>query len=274
MKYAVLLSCRNEEKHIGEALSSVLSQSVSPELVVVVDDFSTDKTTDIVSKFSVILISTRNPRCSVRGVNQALALNAGLTEIYRFVPDWDYVLKIDADTVLSEKYVESLILKYVENKKLGICSGNPQDEKIWRGRASDGAKVFSRACLDSIGFFPLCNAFDTLMILRAKHHGWLVESFTDVKYTQTRTMRREKLSRWVLSGRSRYYLGFPVWHTFLIAVVYAKQKPYFIGSFSMFLAHFFTSLGNEKRPWGKSFYTFVNAYAMEEFLDRVKLRML
>lgn len=279
MKYVALISCHNEEKNIEATARAILMQTIPPARFVIIDDYSTDKTAEVVSRIpGVVLVKKRYPRYPVRGVNLSLALNAGVDEATRLLPDWDYLLKVDADSILPNNYVEDLLKKFKEirpgERSLGIASGNPQDERIWKGRASDGAKMFRRGCLEAIGGFPLCNAFDTLMILRAKYHGWGVESFEDIHYFQTRTMRRVKLSRWVLSGRSRYYLGFPVWHTFLIAIVYMKQKPYFLGGFSMFLAHLLTRIGCLKRPWSTDFYRFTSSYAMEELMDRIKSRQL
>ena len=279
MKYVALISCHNEEKNIEATAQAILQQTISPSRFVIIDDYSTDKTAEVVSRMlDIVLVKKRYPRHPVRGVNLALALNAGVNEATSLSPDWDYLLKVDADSILPNNYVKDLLKKFEERKPgerpLGIASGNPQDERIWKGRASDGAKMFCRNCLEEIDGFPLCNAFDTLMIIRAKYHGWRVESFEDIHYFQTRTMRRIKLSRWVLSGRSRYYLGFPEWHTFLIAIVYMKQKPIFLGGFSMFLAHLLTRIGSLKRPWSTDFYRFASSYALEELMDRIKSRRL
>jgi len=273
LKYVALISCRNEEKNIKATVEAILRQKITPSAVVIVDDNSTDLTGQIISQIpGVTKVTKKNPRSPIRGVNLALALNAGLEKIKEIVPDWDYLLKVDADSILPSSYVEKLIEKFRVNHlneaPLGIASGNPQDEKVWRGRASDGAKIFSRKCLDSIGIFPICNAFDTLMLLRAYYHGWRVESYEDIKYYQSRSWQRGNIGRWILSGRSRYFLGFPVWHTFLIALIYMPQKPYVIGSFSMFFAHFLTWIGGYDRPWSEEFYFFVKCFALKELMDR------
>jgi glycosyltransferase involved in cell wall biosynthesis len=274
LKYVALISCRNEEKNIEASASAVLRQSVPPAALLVVDDDSSDYTADVVSRIKgATLLRKRYPRHPVRGVNLALALNAGVRRLTELVPDWEYLLKVDADSVIPHMYVERLLAKFREGEPpLGVTSGNPQDERIWRDRASDGAKMFSRGCLDAIGGFPASNAFDTLMILKAWYHGWRVESYPEIVYLQTRTMRRVKLARWILSGRSRYYLGFPVWHTFLIAVFYLRQRPFFTGSTSMWLAHLLTRIGGAPRPHGEDFYRFMRGYALQELMRRIHAR--
>jgi hypothetical protein len=190
------------------------------------------------------------------------------------VPDWDYLLKIDADSVLPKNYLCKLIVKFEENPELGISSGTPTNEKVWKGRASDGAKIFRRECWDEIEHFTPGNAFDTFVLIQAKQHGWIVESFPDIKYTQLRTWRRGNISRWILSGRSRYFLGFPVWHTFLIALVYSTDRPWIIGGLTMFLSHALTALGRLKKPHSKEYYEFAQKYAIWEFEERLHEKSL
>jgi len=48
-KVAVVISARNEENFIPKTIDSLLAQNLSPELIVVVDDGSTDNTGKIVN---------------------------------------------------------------------------------------------------------------------------------------------------------------------------------------------------------------------------------
>ncbi|MCW4013883.1 MAG: glycosyltransferase family 2 protein [Candidatus Bathyarchaeota archaeon] len=275
MKYVALTSGRNEERFIRQTVEAVLALEPAALVYVVVDDDSTDHTAEILREYEkVTLLRLKNPRHETRGVNLAWALNSGVKKVTKLVPDWDFLLKIDADSVLPKDYFKKLIKKFEENPHLGVSSGTPTDEKVWRGRASDGAKIYRRACWDDIGHFTPGNAFDTLALIQAKQHGWIVESFPEIKYTQLRTWRRGNLGRWVLSGRSRYFLGFPVWHTFLIALVYATDRPCILGGFTMFLSHALTALGRLHKPHSREYYEFAKKYAMWELLERLKEKRL
>jgi glycosyltransferase involved in cell wall biosynthesis len=246
-----------------------------PDIYLVVDDNSTDRTAEILSEYEELeILKLNNPRHETRGVNLAWALNSGVKKITELFPEWDFLLKIDADSVLPKDYFKKLFEKFQENPRLGISSGTPFDEMVWRGRASDGAKVYRRKCWDDIRYFTPGNAFDTLALIQAKQHGWVVESFPEIKYTQLRTWRRVNLDRWVLSGRSRYFLGFPVWHTFLISLIYSTDRPWIIGSFSMFLAHALTALGRLSKPHSSCYYKFARKYAMWELLERLNEKRL
>lgn len=269
MKYVALTSGRNEERYIEQTIDSVLNLRPRPNIYVVVDDASTDKTSEILAKKDGIeVLSLKSSRHPVRGVNLALALNKGIKKVTEIIPDWEFLLKIDADSVLPSHYFSYLFKKFQANPILGISSGTPTDEKVWRGRASDGAKIYRRECWNDIEPFTPCNAFDTLALIEAKMNNWKVESFQELKYKQLRTWRRQSINRWILSGRSRYYLGFPSWHTFLISIVYSTDYPWIIGSVSMYLSHLLTSIGKPKKPFTKKYYEYAKQYAMWETLER------
>lgn len=273
--YIALTSCRNEEKFIARTIKCVLRQDPPPTAYIVVDDGSTDNTASIASKFTdVEVLRLKNPRHPIRGVNLAWALNAGMRKATEMVPNWRFLLKVDADSLLPKDYFRRLLSRLRKDPALGIVSGMPFDEEVWRGRASDGAKIYRRECLNDIGLFYPCNAFDTLALLEAKRHGWKVESYPEIRYVQLRTWRRMRLSRWILSGRSRYYLGFPCWHTFLVSIVYATDRPPIFGSLSMFLSHLLSRIGAAKRPLPRKFYVFMKRYSLQEFMERMKERRL
>ncbi|MFC1802775.1 hypothetical protein ACFL0D_02285, partial [Thermoproteota archaeon] len=73
----------------------------------------------------------------------------------------------------------------------------------------------------------------------------------------------------IISGRSRYFLGFPLWHTFLIAIVYVTDRPRILGGVTMFLAHALTALGRLKKPHSKEYYDFARRYAIWELSERL-----
>jgi len=49
--YSVVMPAYNAERTIGEAIESVLDQTVRPQVVIVVDDGSTDKTVECARAF-------------------------------------------------------------------------------------------------------------------------------------------------------------------------------------------------------------------------------
>lgn len=69
MKISVVIVTYNEEKNIADCLQSILNQTQKPDEIIVVDDGSQDKTTEIVSKFPTKLIRTEHKeRCHARNI--------------------------------------------------------------------------------------------------------------------------------------------------------------------------------------------------------------
>jgi glycosyltransferase involved in cell wall biosynthesis len=87
MRIGVVVPAYNAARFIGEALESVLGQTVPPDSVVVVDDGSVDDTCRVVSAFGPGVSLVRAPH---RGI--AATRNAGVASI-----DCDVLAFIDAD---------------------------------------------------------------------------------------------------------------------------------------------------------------------------------
>jgi glycosyltransferase involved in cell wall biosynthesis len=130
---SVIIPAFNAETTIGAAISSVLNQTDKPDEVIIVDDGSTDKTTDIVYKYSndVKLIHQKNQGA---GVARQTGTVAAIS---------DYIAYLDAD----DWWPETKISKY-----RGIIETEPIDFLL-----SD----FKRARLDGSQnvFLPLNSTF-------------------------------------------------------------------------------------------------------------------
>lgn len=115
-KLSVVLIAHNEEPAIGSMLDGLLATYEAEILeIIVVDDASTDKTTDVVEervrRSPKVRLVRRTPPC---GVGRALKTGFGSVR-----PDAEYVLSMDSDFVENISQVRSL-LDAVENRQ---CDG-------------------------------------------------------------------------------------------------------------------------------------------------------
>ena len=118
-KYSAVIIARNEEKHIKKTINSILNQSISPYRVVVVDDCSTDATSEILNKMPVTV--KRIPHKEfVAGETHAEIRNVGYAYIKDDPVDWVY--SGDADIILPPKYCET-IMKHAEENDAYIGAG-------------------------------------------------------------------------------------------------------------------------------------------------------
>jgi len=270
-EYIAVLACRNEEKLIRGAVDNVLKQTITPSCFVVVDDGSEDGTASIVEGYrpKVMLLRLRIERIAVRGVNQSLALMRGIGAASRSAPDWDYLLKIDADSFLPPSYVEQLITRFEDDPLVGVASGVPLGEKLWKSHASDGAKVYRRKCWDSIGGLAPLSGFDLYALLKARMRGWKVASFPEIRYEQKRSWEKRTPSRWLLTGQVRYKYGYSLIHTALASAISLRRRPRVLGGLIFFLTFLTYRLSGSVRLLDAEFYGFMNKYCRRDAVERI-----
>jgi len=92
---SIVIPAFNEERHIGACLEAIAAQTVKPDEVIVVDNNSTDKTTDIIRKFPFVTVLHEKEQGIV------YARNRGFDAVKS-----DIIGRIDADTILPPDWVE------------------------------------------------------------------------------------------------------------------------------------------------------------------------
>jgi biofilm PGA synthesis N-glycosyltransferase PgaC len=111
-----LVPAYNEEEHIGATVESLLRQTRPIDRIVVVADNCTDRTVSIARSYEgVEVIETVG-----NSARKAGALNQSLEHVGR---GYDYVLQMDADTELDERFVEEAVGELEADPELGgVCS--------------------------------------------------------------------------------------------------------------------------------------------------------
>jgi glycosyltransferase involved in cell wall biosynthesis len=97
---SVIITTKNEEKNIEKCIQSVLNQTFKNIELILVDNFSEDKTIEIAKKYAVKIFSKGNERSAQR--------NYGA-----YVANGKYLIYLDADMILS-KEVLSECVQYCE----------------------------------------------------------------------------------------------------------------------------------------------------------------
>ena len=93
---SVVIPARNAARHVGDAIDSVLSQSVAPREIIIVDDGSTDDTSECVRAFGsrITLIVQSN-------AGAAAARNRGIAEAR-----CEAIALLDADDLMAPRRLE------------------------------------------------------------------------------------------------------------------------------------------------------------------------
>lgn len=117
MKITIIIPAYNEEKNIESCLKSILSDKYKDKEIIVVNDDSTDKTSEVVKKLAR---KTKQIKLINKKQNQGIikAIKSGLDKARG-----EIIVKINADSVLSDNLLEK-IPKYFKSKKIVAVTGN------------------------------------------------------------------------------------------------------------------------------------------------------
>lgn len=115
-RVAVLIPAHNEEAQIAETIASVRRQTLEVDRVVVIADNCTDTTTEVASAAGAEVYET-----VANSSRKAGALNQGMTIVRS--REFDYLMQMDADTVLNERFIEAAVGELDADPSLGgVCA--------------------------------------------------------------------------------------------------------------------------------------------------------
>lgn len=143
---AVIIPAHNEVDFISTSLESIFNQTRVPDKIVVVDDFSSDGTGELVRKnFPLVTVirPEKNLGSKARAQNFALFYEVFGKELITE----DFVITIDADTSLAEDSIEQLSQPAVDDDELMATCGtvipaNP-DNPFTLGRLGEYLYAFA-----------------------------------------------------------------------------------------------------------------------------------
>lgn len=126
-KVTVIIPTFNEEKVIGECLASLAKQTWKDMEIIVVDDGSTDKSTEVVSTTHYSLLTIHLLQQQHKGPGEARNLGAKLAK-------GEILVFVDADMTFDSDFIEKLVEPIMEGKAKGTFSkeeyvSNP--ENLW-----------------------------------------------------------------------------------------------------------------------------------------------
>jgi glycosyltransferase involved in cell wall biosynthesis len=189
--YSVIVTCRNSEKDIRSALTSLIYQTVKPEYVLVVDDGSSDLTPNILNELSSnhdnIFITT-NPDLGydigrvVENWNKALRLakDLGLTST-------NYHMISTDDTVYEKDYCEKIINDMDLDSTIAIASGTYGD---YSPTTPHGAGRFVRNSFffSALGSYPQKMGYESAILYLALANGFRYTVNPGAHFVHTRLL--------------------------------------------------------------------------------------
>jgi len=202
-----LIAARNEEKYLGKCLEALKKQSYPVNLIVVVDDGSSDRTAEIAKKYGAKVIRLKDRGKRVTGFPiLAQVFNVGLKYLKK--KKNDYILIVSAKQVLLKDYVERLVTRMESDEKLVIASGYIKNEKYDPMMPRGGGRLIKRKFLEEIGFlYPVIAGWESYIIFKANLMGYKTKTFRDILSYNLRPTSMTSSKCYGL-GRSMKTLGY------------------------------------------------------------------
>lgn len=190
-RYIVITPARDEAAFLERTIRSMVAQDHRPECWVIVNDGSTDRTGEIIDRWStriswirpLHLESEQADSDANRGeralrAKEIEAFYRGYSTIQE--QDWDYLVKLDADLEFAPDYFAGLLEEFDRDATLGIVGGVVlnQIEGRWeveqqpRFHVRGATKSYRRECWEAIGGVRNGAGWDTLDEVHANMLGW------------------------------------------------------------------------------------------------------
>jgi glycosyltransferase involved in cell wall biosynthesis len=261
--YVLITPAHNEEIFVEKTIESMIRQTVLPLKWVIVDDGSTDKTAEIVSRYlkqhpwmEMVQMPQRRDRNFAAKVQ---AFNAGYERVSG-VP-YEIIGNVDGDISFDKDHFEFLAGKFAEDPILGVAGtifkeeGYSSDRDSFEGymHVAGQCQLFRRQCWEQIGgYIPhRAGGIDWMAVTTARMMGWKTRSFRDKSFFHHRhlgTADRGAFAAHFAYGEKDYYFGGRViWQVFRVAYR-AVKPPYIVGGLGLGLGYGWAMLRRLKRP--------------------------
>lgn len=259
-------------------LESVVAQTITPSLWVIVDDGSTDNTPNILAEYAaqhpfikVVTRQDRGHRSVGPGVIEAFYEGYNAADISQF----DFLCKLDLDLDLPPRYFEILMKRMEESPRIGCCSGKPYffdeetgtliSEKCGDENAIGASKFYRRECFQQIGGFVRQVMWDGIDGHRCRMLGWIACSWDELELRFLHLRPMGSSQKGIITGRVRhgygqYYMGTGLVYMVLSALYRMTRPPPVIGGMAMLWGYLGSLVSRQERLADPAFRSFLRKY--------------
>lgn len=259
MKIYIVIPAHNESGFIAQTLASLADQSLLPDKLVVVDDGSTDNTSEIVEEYikKYSFIDLVKNDSSTEHAPGSKVINAFYKGYYRLDDDFDVICKFDADLVFPPYYLEKIAQHFESDKQIGMAGGfcSIRKKDRWTPESLTGRdhirgalKAYRKHCFIQIGELKPAMGWDTADELLARFHGWKV--VTDESLL-VKHLRPTGMNYFEHSGQKQGEAFYRLRYGTLLSIIasaklaFMKMNPF---AFLHYMSGYF-SAKNKKRPF-------------------------
>ncbi|AZA60698.1 glycosyltransferase [Chryseobacterium indoltheticum] len=183
MKFLIIIPAHNEENNLPFTLDSLQQQSFKDFKVVVVNDGSTDKTSEVIKKYTDqdSRFETINLEKSLHqpGSKVVAAFKKGLQT--QDLNQFDIICKFDSDIILTENYLQTVADSFIKNPDYGLVGGLLYVEKngewVYEGNSNKHhvrgpMKAYRKECFLQMGGLRETLGWDNIDAILLQNLGW------------------------------------------------------------------------------------------------------
>lgn len=272
MCLALITTARDEEEYIAFTIESLLSQTLRPDLWIIVNDGSKDKTGEIIDNVNkqfkwIKSIHLKDRGYNLRGKGVINAFYAGFHWIKHLNPEFIGIL--DADVSVPKNYFAKLLHEFKKNPKLGISGGKICEftKDHWQSPVHlpknfvrGASKVYRLKCFQQINGLFRGRGWDSIDNIKAEMLGWDVyrcDQLVAKHHKQVGTKDGSIIDSYKV-GRDAYFIGsYPFLAVLRVLRRMLVVKPYFISGLAMLIGYFGNKMMRRKQYPDKKLLSYV-----------------
>lgn len=246
---------RNEEQYLSNSLFALKNQTKKVSYSVVVNDGSTDHTSEIAKSFGVDVVELEDRGYNVYDKRLGSVVNAGILKATE--KKYDYILLIGPDTVMPLNYVE-LMISRMERDDIALASGIIGADNYENVRGS--GRVIRRDLLDEIGgCYPSGEMWESYILYYVVYSKYKYAVYDDLVLDHEReTGQNYTLENSHLKGIIYRSLGLTFKQKLIMNYYYLLKKRNLKAYFIFWYAYYFKSESkypdhvrlNFRKTWG------------------------
>lgn len=246
MSYILITPARNEEEFLPITAYSIIQQSQLPALWLIVDDGSSDNTSeiidDLVQSHQWIISVRLPPHPRDLFYHYSFVCKEGFDYVIEYCRKneimYEYIGLVDADTDLESTYFEKLIKEFQKDLNLGIASGIINDKvngKIIEKKEGylprGTGRLWTKKCFEESEGYIVEAAAHSISNIKAILRGYTIKKFDNIVAVQQRETRSVEglWKTYKKDGWLAYYLNKHPVLVLLNCIHHTFTRPYYIG---------------------------------------------
>lgn len=236
MNFVVIIPAYNEEDFISLCLDSLLTQTLLPNQLIIVNDNSTDKTLSVIEDYKqqysfIKIVSTDAKSVHMPGSKVIQTFYKGFEAISI---DYDVLFKLDADLIFQPNYFKEVIDIYKYDKTVGMVGGVATilKNEVWLienltnlDHIRGALKSYRKNCFEKIGGLKKELGWDTVDEHLTRYHSFKIVVKPNLKVKHLRpTGDSYSKNVAIKQGKAYYKMGYGFVLSFLASLKMGIKK--------------------------------------------------